>query len=128
MPIGLDESHDKVRSYLAEAALATAGVGVIPGTDQNEVLVAGANPNHIVGVVLFPALINEPVSICERGQVAVLSGAAITINDPLTTDAAGKWVTCTTGQFIHGYAMQAASAADELIIARVEGLGRATAA
>ncbi len=128
MPIGLDESHDRVKSYLAEEAMATAGYGVVPGTDQNEVLLAGAAPDELTGVVLFPALIDEPVSIVEKGHVAVMSGAAVTINDPLTTDANGRFIAAVATNVILGIAMMAASGADELFIARIPATGRATAA
>jgi hypothetical protein len=127
MPAGLDERHDKVGSYIAEAAFPTAGLAVIQGTAQGEVDLSGADPNTIIGVIAYPVLINEVVAIVEDGHVKVVAGAAVSIGDPLAIDAAAKFITAPTGDYIHGYALQAASGADVEFIAALKPSGRAVA-
>lgn len=43
------------------------------------------------------------------------AGAAFALDAPLTSDANGKLVTATTGQNVTGWALQAATAADQLV-------------
>ncbi len=127
MPVGFDERHDKVGSWLAEEAMPTSGLGLIQGTGQNETLLAGAAPARIIGVLQFPALIDEAITVVENGHVRSVAGAAVSIGDPLTTDANGKFITASTGDEILGYALRAAAAEDDVLLMSIPATGLALA-
>jgi hypothetical protein len=60
----------------------------------------------------------------EPGEnVMVRAGAAFLLDAPLTSDANGKLVTATTGQNITAHALQAATAVDQLVPARLATRG-----
>lgn len=73
---------------------------------------AGANAaQQLKGVIHEGALINRGVSICIAGKVKVIAGGTVASGSlSVTTDAAGKVVTATTGQNAIGTSYSAASA------------------
>lgn len=109
------------RGYRNESATTlTTGLAVKQGTAEDQVLLAGAN-DTVKGVVAMDQEVpqNGIVSIHSGhgGEVYVASGAAFAANAPLTPNAAGKWITATTGQKIQAISSGAASGADEMIAA-----------
>jgi len=72
-----------------------------------------------LGVVNDDTLINEQCPVMTNGIALVLSGAAVTLGDAVESDAAGKAITNVAGA-INGYALDAASAANEIIRVRLK--------
>ena len=83
------------------AVLNTAGAFALAGANQ-----AG----QIKGVIHEGASTGRGVSVCTRGKVKVTAGGTVAnANVSVTTDAAGKFVTATTGQNAWGVSYSAAS-------------------
>lgn len=57
---------------------------------------------------------NEPTTVVNSGIVFVEAGAAVAGAALVTSDATGRGITATTGNYIHGQALEAASAAGVL--------------
>jgi hypothetical protein len=72
---------------------------------------AGANQaGQVKGVIHEGATSGRGVSVCIRGKVKVIAGGTVaSANLSVTTDAAGKFVTATTGQNAWGTSYSAAS-------------------
>lgn len=119
-----------LRAVLASADLSASQWCAMKLDANGKLAVAGANQRHIAGVLVDdPAAANRSGTVLTRGRVKVKAGAAISLADggtPLTTDASGRFVTATTGQFVHAIAYEAAGAANVLI--EVELATRAVAA
>jgi hypothetical protein len=63
-----------------------------------------------------PKVAGEATPVDIYGLVAVKAGAAFAVGDKLTTDAAGKAIsTVTTGHYVHAIAIEAATAADQIV-------------
>lgn len=78
---------------------------------SNKWALAGANAAaQLKGVIHEGAIANRPVSVCIRGLVKVIAGGTVaSAGLSVTTDAAGKVVTATTGQNAIGTSYSAAS-------------------
>lgn len=112
-----------IKGYRAEVATLTPGVGVIQGTAEDQVTLAGANAT-IKGIValdqqLPPVGSEVAIHIGHGGPVYVQAGAAFANNALLTTDADGQFITCVATNKVLAKALAAASAAGELIPAIV---------
>lgn len=88
---------------------------MIPSSTAGVVAKAAANARFVEGVCYNRPEASQPVELAFAGIVMVAAGAAVTKGDPVTSDANGRAVTATTGQFVHGTALAAAAAAGDLI-------------
>lgn len=70
-----------------------------------------------LGMNIENAELNQTTGVvCTSGEkVAAVAGAAVTAADQLASDATGRVVTATVGDFVVGVALEAAAAADDLI-------------
>lgn len=109
-------------TYLAGAAIVRA-TAVKRGADANSVIPGTANSANIGIATDNQETIGRTVSIAHRPGEVVEGrvGAAVALDAPLTSDAAAKLVTATTGQLVIAYARQAATAADQLIPVEITG-------
>lgn len=67
--------------------------------------------------------IGDGVDIQVKDIGYVKAGAAVTKGAAVMSDANGKAVTATTGKFILGFALSAASAADDVILVQITKSG-----
>lgn len=103
-------------TFIAGAAI-VRGTGVKRGADQNTVVPATANSVNIGIATDDQDTVGRTVAVAHRPGEIVEGrvGAAVALDAYVTTDAAGKIVTATTGQLALGIARQAATAVDQLI-------------
>ncbi len=74
---------------------------------------AGAN---VIGVLQDkPAAQGRAAAVAISGVSLVVAGAAFDAGAKITVDTAGKAQTATTGNFIHGIALKAAGAANDVV-------------
>lgn len=95
------------------------GVGmavIADSSNEASVVLAGANA-LILGVLINNPKAGEAAAIQSvRGSAAkVLAGASFSIGNKLTTDAYGRFVTATTSQIVAAVAVEASSAAGNLV-------------
>jgi hypothetical protein len=97
------------------------GCGVKRGADANTVVAATANSRNIGVSLDDQATTGRAISFVDQAGeiVEVRAGAAFALDALLATDAAAKFVTATTGQNATARALQAATAADQLVPARL---------
>ncbi len=69
------------------------------------------------------AALGEFVPAMTHGQTKVVAGAAIALDADVTSDASGKAVTAVSGNEINGKALEAATAADQIITILVHASG-----
>ncbi len=67
-----------------------------------------------LGVSNADTVANDELPVMAEGIALVLSGAAVTVGDAIEADAVAKAIPYSAGE-INGYALDAASGADELI-------------
>ena len=92
---------------------------VVAGAGDDGVGVTNATPSDAGATAGATYAVGAAVSI-QRGQCIVCSGAAITVGDELTTDAAGKFIKRTAAtEGAWGHATTAAGGADEFITAYI---------
>ncbi|HWI05728.1 MAG TPA: capsid cement protein [Acidimicrobiales bacterium] len=103
-PSGGDFSADGTGQY--------RGVKLAVGTnaDTGTVVLCGANDPDFAGVLQDTPATGETATYKTRDVTWAIAGAAIVLTDELTTDAAGRFVPATTGQFIVGRPVSAAAA------------------
>ena len=108
-------NYDKLMTITVfAAAISIRGIGVTINADgEAAATAAGAMPDVIftesdvaVGAAVQGAIPNG-------GIIPVLAGAAVAVGADVTTDAAGKFVTATSGDAIVGRSVTAATDADE---------------
>lgn len=109
-------------TYLAGTAV-VRGTAVKRGADANSVIPATANSANIGIASDDQPTAGRTVSIVHRpGEIVEgRAGAAFALDAPLTSDAAAKLVTATTGQLVIAYARQAATAVDQLVPVEITG-------
>ena len=78
------------------------------GYDGLQITVAGARP---WGIAEYGDIVGKQVTIATEGSCVVEAGAAVTIGALLATDAQGRLIPATTGQFVFGRALGAAAQA-----------------
>ena len=95
------------------AAISILGIGVTVNADgEHEAAAAGTMPDVIYtegGVAASEAVQG---AVPNGGAIKVLAGAAVAAGVDVTTDAAGKFITATTGDTIVGRSVTAAGAID----------------
>lgn len=100
--------------------------GLAVGISDGAVALPTAGANAI-GVALFSneekVKAGEDVQIQIRGIGKMIASGAIAIGDEVATDAAGKAAKATSGQFIIGTALTAATAAGSVIDVQISKSG-----
>ena len=90
--------------------LRAAGAGTC-----NVASLANAGSDEIIGVLQNKPNINGAAAIGFSGESKVIAGAAILVNVPITANSSGRAVVATSGDFVVGTALEAASADGEAI-------------
>lgn len=85
----------------------------------NQVVVAAAAGDEILGVIQNAPNTGQPAAVCIAGSSFAIAGAAITTGALLTSDATGRVVTAAAGNSLIGHALEAASAANQRILIAV---------
>ena len=98
-------------------------------TSAGEVIQAAAAGDDVIGVsleaaaaqldVLAMAMVNGAITKIEAGAAIDVSGAA----KPLTSDSVGRAIAATSPDQFHGYALESAGAAGEIIKCLLVNLG-----
>lgn len=122
MDINMISPDAPIDGFRAQVALATPGLGVIRGTANDQVNLAGAAPTRILGVtdVGTNSAIGDATAIRRAmpGRRAYVQiGAAVAIDAYLTTNASGQFITATTGQKALARAEAVGAAAGDLLAA-----------
>ena len=86
------------------------------GYDSLATTTAGARPH---GIAIFDGIVGDRVTIVTEGSAVAEAGAAITIGQPLATDAQGRLVPATVGQFVFCRALGAVSGAGKYFEAHI---------
>lgn len=97
----------------------TEGLFLKVGTGTAGVLANDTAGGPCVGVsghTYTASELNRSVRVKQGGFARVTSGAAVAVGASVSSDAAGKAITATTGHVVQGVAMEAAGGADETII------------
>lgn len=94
---------------------------------DGEIVQATSAGGRIDGVILDESPEGISASICYGGVERVILGGTVAINDELAVDAAGKFVTATTGNVVVGKALLAGDA-DDIATAIIYGADSYTAA
>lgn len=99
------------------ALISSAGVALADGTEEESALVCGV----VVSVNGIKSEGTQQAAVQISGAAYAVSGAAFAVGDWLMPDGSAKWIVATTGKFPKGQALQAASAADQLVQIAVIG-------
>lgn len=107
---------------IAGAAI-VRGTGIKRGADLNAVIPGTANSVNLGIAIDDQDTIGRSVSFVDQpGEIVEgRAGAAFALDAVLTTDAAAKLVTATTGQIVTAVAKRAATAADQLVPVQLVG-------
>jgi hypothetical protein len=86
---------------------------------------AGANVRALGVIQDLPVQgkAGAPSAIRRTGTSKVVAGAPFAAGVPLTSDGVGRAVQATAGQFINGYALEAATAIGDIVESTVELAG-----
>lgn len=112
-------------TYIANADLSGNQFRAVVVTAEYTVGVAGANVRWL-GVqqdLPIKGQAGMPCAVRRSGTTKVIAGAAFAAGVPLTSDAAGRAVQATAGQYINGYALEPASALGDVIEMTLELAG-----
>ena len=116
-----------VKTYLADAAIATRYFLVKQGSDARHIAVSAAVADKILGVAIDePGAAEDEVAIAVlgayRGTIKMVADAAIAAGDYLSSNGNGKVVTAVATRYCVGKALTAASGAgDEIEVAPMLG-------
>lgn len=80
-----------LRSYSAEGGDIARGLGVIQGTNDDQVK-KGTSTGRTVGVAQEKIVDKERGAVVELGDVTAIAGGAVNAGDRVKSDAAGKFV------------------------------------
>lgn len=95
------------RTLIAGADLSSAQFKFVTLESTGSVILADSAGENAFGVCLAGAASGNAVTVCVNGSVMVLAGGTIAAGAKITTTAAGKAATATTGNVILGYAREA---------------------
>jgi hypothetical protein len=112
-------------TYMANADLTPYQFRFAVMTAEYTVGLAGANVRAIGVIQDIPVQgkAGAPSAIRRTGTSKIVAGAAFAAGVPLTSDATGRAVQATAGQYINGYALEAATAAGDVVETTVELAG-----
>lgn len=100
-----------------------ATVGRCIGYDSLQTSTAGAQ--NVWGVATTSGIIGDRIGVVTEGSVPAEAGAAITIGQQLATDAQGRLIPATTGQFVIGKALGSVSGAGKFFEVHITREGKA---
>lgn len=92
------------------------------GYDSLQVSTAGAKP---WGIAKYGGVVGDRIAIVTEGSAVVEAGAAITMGNPLATDAQGRLVPATAGQYIFAKALGAVPSAGQFVEVHITREGAA---
>lgn len=93
-------------------------------TTARQVNLASSGGEEIYGILQNKPTANQAADVCLLGVTKAVAGAAITAGDFLMTDTSGRLITATSTNHRVGQAMEAATAAGQIITAALfPGLG-----
>lgn len=97
------------------------GTAVKRGADANTAVAGTANSVNLGIATDDQPTTGRTFPFADRAgeTVEARAGAAFALDAPLASDAAGKLVTATTGQNVTAWALQAATAADQLVPVKI---------
>lgn len=95
------------RTVIAGADLSSAQFKFVTLESTGSVILANSAGENCFGVCLVGAASGNAATVCVEGSVMVQAGGTIAAGDKVTTTAAGKAATATTGNIVLGYAREA---------------------
>lgn len=119
---GAARLHPRARK--AEVAIASRGLGLVKGTDENEAALPAANGDEIIGVSLDSAEADENITyqpLIPGVEVEVVAGAAVARDALIAAQTNGRFITpaAASGQKQQLQALEAATGAGDIITAVV---------
>ena len=103
---------ETIKNYIADGAVGQYLI-VKPGTNPNDVKVAAAGTDKVIGVSTFVAADdNSPCDVIHDGIADVICGGNVAFGDLLTSDANGKAVVAVATNRTIGTALSAGAAGD----------------
>lgn len=107
------------QTYMAAADLSTKRYHFVRLSADNTVTTPGAAAADITGVQQnAPSAAGQPTLVRptpDGGTTEIMAGAAFSAGAPLTSNAAGRAVTATTGQRFYARAVYAATADGDIV-------------
>ena len=104
---------DSCEVYTAKTV--TGQLAVILSAEPKYIEVASVSGDPIYGVALWDGVAGDQVTVVKSGFVRVQSGAALAFAAEVMSNGSGKFITATSGEWVAGRALEAASGADEEI-------------
>lgn len=110
------QDGDRV-AYASDADYSAEGSGQYRGVKRTAtgVVLCGAADAAFLGILQDNPALGRTATVKAGGRSKAVAGAAIAINALLTTDAAARFVTATTGQRVHARALESASGSGVLL-------------
>lgn len=121
--MGAYSQEGNKRAYTADNDYSTTGQYCAVKRTATGLALCGANSTTFLGVLIDDPKQGEPGTAVVAGAQKAKAGAAFAIDAKLTTDATGRFVTATSGQNVWAKALEAASAANELVAIEVMRFG-----
>lgn len=116
-------------SYENYRTIPGAVAGADLSADQYKFLIVNSSGKYVVntvsgdpvdGVLMnIPGFDGDAASVADRGVARIVSGAAINPGDRIMSDASGKAIPATTGEYFRGRALTGVGAADQIISANI---------
>ncbi len=96
----------------------TIGSAGLPDVD-----ILTSDTGFLYGVLMQDLDAGDEGAACELGNTLVRSGATYSLGVELTINGAGEFIAATSGDRVFGLALEAATAADTLYLARLVPFG-----
>lgn len=104
------------QSFEAGADLSASQFRFVELASDGQIDPVGTAGGNAVGVLYnLPAAAGRAAQVAVRGSVKVVAGAAITRGAKVSSDNVGRAITAVSTHHVQGRALQAASAAGEII-------------
>lgn len=117
-------------NFNAVAPCSDAIVATGPVTQGHCVTYAGDTAGAglaVAGIAEYDGAIGDEVTLTVGAlQLPAIAGAAITVGQPLASDATGRLVPALTGNYVVGRAVKPATGADTVVIVRLTHEGLST--
>lgn len=108
-------------SHPSDADYSADGTGQFRAVKRTAtgVVLCGANEANPLGILQNDPALNQGATVMTDDTSKAIAGAAVAVNAKLTSDAAGRLVTATTGQFVIATALEAAAASGDQFSVRI---------
>lgn len=114
------QSRD-TRSFVAGESLAAAQFKFVTLESDGQVDLADSAGENCIGVLLNNPAAGEAATVAISGKVMVTSGGTIAAGAAIQSDASGDALTAASGDYVMGYALEAAVDGQIMAIELIQG-------